>query len=187
LYYDVCSLTLTSLVSHLLVPHNTTHNPDSPLPHPTPPLYPSTMSLTPSKSSDESSINSIGPNKELPDFTDIARDIQNRASCQVGSETTEARLFREFFGTSVRVVEILWQLVVHNKLRPRGGCLEHLLWMLYFLKVYPKQGLGCSVVGASAGAVDPKTHCKWVWAYIEAIAKLVDVVMSLLYCFAFFY
>jgi hypothetical protein len=50
--------------------------------------------------------------------------------------------------------------------------------MLYFIKVYPKQGLGCLVVGAFAGAVDPKTHCKWVWAFIEAIAKLVDVVVS---------
>jgi hypothetical protein len=50
--------------------------------------------------------------------------------------------------------------------------------------VYPKQGLGCLVVGASTGAVDPKTHRKWVWAYVEAIAKLADVVVSLLYCFA---
>jgi hypothetical protein len=52
--------------------------------------------------------------------------------------------------------------------------------MLYFLKVYPKQGPGCSIVGASAGAVNLKTHHKWVWAYIEAIAELVDVVVSLL-------
>ncbi len=138
------------------------------------------MSSTPSESSDKLSIDSIGPNEELPDFTYIVRGIQNRASRQVGSESTEARLFREFFGTSVRVVKILWKLIVHNKLQPRGGCPEHLLWMLYFLKVYPKQGLGCLVVGVSAGAVNPKTHCKWVWAYIEAIAKLVDVVVSLL-------
>ena len=80
----------------------------------------------------------------------------------------------------MRVVEILWELVVWDKLRPRGGRPEHLLWAFYFMKVYPKQGPGCSVVGASAGAVNPKTHCKWVWAYIEAIAKLVDVVVSLL-------
>ncbi len=58
----------------------------------------------------------IGPNEELPDFVDIAQDIQNWASCQVGSESTEARLFCKFFGTSVRVVEILWQLAVCDKL-----------------------------------------------------------------------
>ena len=35
------------------------------------------------------------------------------------------------------------------------------------MKVYPKQSLGCSAVGASAGAVNPKTHRKWVWAFID--------------------
>jgi hypothetical protein len=79
---------------------------------------------------------------------------------------------------SVRVVKILWELIVRDKLQPKGGRPEHLLWMLYFLKVYPKQGPGCLVVGASAGAVDPKTHRKWVWAFIEAIAELVDCVVS---------
>ncbi len=37
---------------------------------------------------------------------------------------------------------------------------------------------GCSAVGASAGAVDPKTHRKWVWAFIDAVANLDDVVVS---------
>jgi hypothetical protein len=54
------------------------------------------------------SINSIKPN--------IAQDIQNWASCRIGSESTEAQLLCEFFGMSVRVVEILWELVVHDKL-----------------------------------------------------------------------
>jgi hypothetical protein len=55
------------------------------------------------------------------------------------------------------------------------------------MKVYPKPGPGCLVVGVSASAVDLKTHRKWVWAYFEAIAKLVDLVVSLLYFFAFVY
>ena len=46
------------------------------------------------------------------------------------------------------------------------------------MQVYPKQSLGCSVVGASAGAVDPKTHRKWVSAFIDAVADLVDTVVS---------
>jgi hypothetical protein len=49
---------------------------------------------------------------KLPDFPAIVRDIQNRAKRRVGSGSTEARLFREFFGTSVRVVELLWKLIV---------------------------------------------------------------------------
>jgi hypothetical protein len=129
------------------------------------------------------SIDSSKPNKELPNSADIARNIQNRVSCRVGLESKEAQLFPEFFGTSMRVVKILWELVVWDKLRPRGGHPENLLWELYFMKVYPKQGLDCSVVCASTGAVDPKTLQKLVWAYIKTIAKLVDVVVSLLYFF----
>ncbi len=77
------------------------------------------------------------------------------------------------------------KLVVCDKLQSRGGHLEHLLWMLFFMKVYPNEGPGCLVVGASASAIDSKTHRRWVWAFIEAIAELVDVEVSLLYVFAF--
>jgi hypothetical protein len=46
------------------------------------------------------------------------------------------------------------------------------------MKVYPKHSPGCSAVGTSAGAVDPKTHHKLVWAFINAVANLIDVVVS---------
>ncbi len=59
--------------------------------------------------------------------------------------------------------------------------------MIYFMKVYPKQGPDCLVICASARAVNLKTHQKWVWAYVKAIAVLVNVVASLLYFFAFVY
>ena len=49
--------------------------------------------------------------------------------------------------------------------------------MMMMMKTYPKQALGCSVVGASAGAVDPKTMKKWVWEFIESIGELVDEVV----------
>jgi hypothetical protein len=129
---------------------------------------------------DDESVDSIGPNEALPDFKKIARDIQNRASGRVLSKETEARLFREFFGTSARIVNILWEFLVRDRFLPRGGRPWHLLWALYFMKVYPKQGPGCAVVGASHGAVNPKTHRKWVWAFIEAISELVDLVVSFL-------
>jgi hypothetical protein len=45
--------------------------------------------------------------------------------------------------------------------------------------VYPKQSPGCSTVGTSNGPVDPKTHRKWAWAFIDAIKKLMDVVVSI--------
>ena len=64
-----------------------------------------------------------------------------------------------------------------EKIKPK-----HLLWKLYFLKVYPREGPGCAAVGGSRGAVDPKTMHKWVWLFLERIAELADeVVRSLLY------
>ncbi len=45
------------------------------------------------------------------------------------------------------------------------------------MKVYPKQGPGCSVI-VSASAVNQKTHRKWVWAFIKAFAELLDEVVS---------
>ncbi len=64
-----------------------------------------------------------------------------------------------------------------------SGCLKHLIWALHFMKVYPNQTPGCAAVGASGRAVDPKTNQKWVWAYIKAIAKLVDVVVNIFMLF----
>ena len=110
-----------------------------------------------------------------------ARDIQNRVSRVVGTDEMEDRHFREFFGTSIGLVMMVWDLLVDHSLLPEKGLPKHLLWALYFLKVYPKQSPGCSVVGASAGAVDPKTFRKWVWAFIVAIAELVDEVVSIFY------
>jgi hypothetical protein len=59
------------------------------------------------------------------------------------------------------------------------------MWCLHFLKVYPKQGMGCAAVGGSErGAVDPRTHQKWVWKFIEVVAELVDIVVRFFFIFA---
>ena len=108
----------------------------------------------------------------MPDSEALARDIQNRASHRVGAATTETRHFWEFFGTSVLVVEKVWELLERDSLLPEGGRRPS------FYEGVPKQSPGCSAVGASAGDVNPKTHRKWVWAFIDAIANLDDVVVS---------
>ncbi len=78
---------------------------------------------------------------------------------------------------SVRVVELLWKLIVYGNHLPDDGRPEHLRWCLHFFKVYPKQGPGCAAVGGSErGAVDPRTHQKWLWKFIKAVAKLVGIV-----------
>jgi hypothetical protein len=81
---------------------------------------------------------------------------------------------------SVFVIKKTWELLKRNSLIPEGGCPKHLLWAPHFLKVYPKQSPGCLAVSASAGIVKQKIHHKWVWAFINTIANLVNVVVSLL-------
>ncbi len=76
------------------------------------------------------------------------------------------------------VVEKTRELLKRDSLLPEGGHPKHLLWALHFMKVYPKQSSGCLAIGVLANVVDPKTHCKWVWAFIDAIANLVDTVAN---------
>jgi hypothetical protein len=137
------------------------------------------MSVSASEASDDDDFSQYAPgHMPVPDFEAFAWNIQNRASCCVGVAMTKTRHFREFFGTSVLIVEKTWELLERDSLLPEGGRPKHLLWALHFMKMYPKQSPGCSAVGASAGAVDPKTDRKWVWAFIDADDNLVDVVMS---------
>ena len=76
------------------------------------------------------------------------------------------------------VVKNTWELLVRDSLLSEGGRPKHLLWALYFMKVYPKQSPGCLAVGASASSVDLKTQRKWVWTFIDTVANLADVVVS---------
>jgi hypothetical protein len=123
---------------------------------------------------------------ELSNFPAIARDIQNRAKHRIGSGLTEARLFCVFFGTSVRIVEILWNLIIQGDHLPDDRRPEHLMWCLHFLKVYLKQGPECATIsGSERGAVNPRTHRKWVWKFIEAVAELVDIVARIFVFFSY--
>ena len=56
--------------------------------------------------------------------------------------------------------------------------LVHLLWALYFMKVYPKEGTACATAGGSGGAIDPKTLRKYVWPIILGLADLEPNVVS---------
>ena len=113
------------------------------------------------------------------DFMPDTRDIMNKFPRPDAAASTEIRAFRETFGTSLLIVSKVWSMLWEEDVLPEGGRPKHLLWALHFLKVYPLQTPGCAAVGASGGAVDPKTHRKWVWAFIDAIAELVDEVVSL--------
>ena len=91
----------------------------------------------------------------------------------------EDRRFRGLFGARIKIVLKVWLMLGKGGLRPKKRKPKHLLWTLYFLKVYPREAPGCSAVGGSKGAIDPKTLQKWVWLFIERIAELADEVLSI--------
>jgi hypothetical protein len=91
----------------------------------------------------------------------------------------EDRRFRGLFGARIEIVLKVWSMLWEDGLRPEKIKPKHLLWTLYFLKVYSREAPGCSAVGGSKGAIDPKTLRKWVWLFIERIAKLADEVVSI--------
>ena len=100
----------------------------------------------------------------MPDAQDIMNKFPRHPNA---AALTEIRAFRETFGTSFLVVSKVWSMLLEEDFLPEGGRPKDFLWALHFLKVYPLQALGCAAVGASDSAVDPKTHHKWVWAFID--------------------
>jgi hypothetical protein len=102
----------------------------------------------------------------------------NRSNKKIGMAAMEERRFRIFFGIRKEIVLKVWGMLGEGGLRPKNGKPKHLRWALYFLKVYLSEGLGCSAVGGSKGAIDPKTMRKWVWLFLERIAALPDDVVS---------
>ncbi len=112
-------------------------------------------------------------------FFCAARDIMNRVRPKVGMAAREDRCFREHFGVPFAIVRMVWDMLEEGGLLPKKGEPKHLLWALYFLKCYPKEGPGCTVVGGLKGAMDPKTMRKWVWLFLERICELADHVVSL--------
>ncbi len=115
------------------------------------------------------------------DFIVWGKEIQNKIG-RTGSDATEDRAFREFFGTTANVVSKIWGNLSQRGTVPIEGTAKHILWSLYFMRAYPKQGVTCAVVGGSAGAIDPKTLRKFIWPVIEAVAELApDVVSHYLY------
>ena len=125
-----------------------------------------------------SSEGSNGKETEDAAFHRAAWEIMNRAGQRVGTAATENCCFCSFFGVRFKIVHMVWDMLGEG-----GLCLEkseskHLLWTLYFLEVYPWEGLGSAAVGGLRGAVNPKTMRKWVWLLLERIAELADEVVS---------
>ena len=59
---------------------------------------------------------------------------------------------------------------------PSGVGFKHLLWALFFLKVYETEENSANAVGK----VDEKTYREWSWRFVEAISYLECDVVSVL-------
>ncbi len=92
-------------------------------------------------------------------FRRDARDIQNRTSRAVGTAAMEDRRFRELFGASFGIIFHVWSAMEEGGLLPKKSRPKHLLWTLYFMKVYPREAAWCSAVGGGGEPSTPK-HCK---------------------------
>ena len=106
----------------------------------------------------------------------IAKDLQNRTGDSLAAEATEDRRFREYFGVSALTALSAWQLL--QDFIPEDAMLVHLLWALYFMKVYPKEGTACATAGGGGGAINSKTLYKYIWSIILGLADLEPYVVS---------
>jgi hypothetical protein len=114
------------------------------------------------------------------DFILWGKEIQNKSGHSIRLDAMEDRAFGEFFGTTANCVSKNRGHLSQRDLVPIEGSAKKLLWSLYFIRAYPKQGITCAVVGGLAGAIDPKTLQKYIWPFIEARAELAPDVVSLL-------
>ena len=76
------------------------------------------------------------------------------------------------FGTTPAVCVFLWKEIDPLNSMPRGAQPKHLLWALYFLKVYPTEEQAVSL------DADEKTFRKWSEHFVMAISFLEFKVVS---------
>lgn len=104
----------------------------------------------------------------------LAATITGRCLSSSSSRRIRRRRFLSVFGISPYVVSLIWDMFENGsdfadtKIRP-----IHLLWTLYFLKVYDTE-----TVCANACCCDEKTFRKWIWVCMEQLAELEDDVVS---------
>jgi hypothetical protein len=119
-----------------------------------------------------------GSPPSLEDFYIFGKEVQNCSGQKVCTTMTEERRFHDFFGVGALTAIAAWNLLTANKFVPDDGTILKFLWALFFMKIYPKQGVACSAVGGRDGAVDPKTFRKYAWPFIYALADLESIVVS---------
>ncbi len=95
-----------------------------------------------------------------------AQEIMNRTSKKVGTGAIEDHRFHSFFCAWIEIALMVWDMLGEGGLHPNKSCPKYLLWMLYVLKLYLREGPRCSAVGGLKGAINPKTMQKLVWLFL---------------------
>lgn len=103
------------------------------------------------------------------DFIDAAEEIINVPK----SYGTFVRRWMGAFGALPVVCCWLWEKLDPVNTMPNGVEYKHLLWGLFFLKVYENKTNSARAVGK----VDEKKYREWSWRFVESISYLeCDVV-----------
>ena len=110
----------------------------------------------------------------LEDLMCEARLIWRRDPQEFQAPSTEDENFRAFFGCRPDVAMIAWDMLASLDMLPDGGTIEHFLWALMFLKVYPRS----RVMQVLCGNVDNQTMMKWTMKFVWALAYLEPHVVS---------
>jgi hypothetical protein len=86
--------------------------------------------------------------------------------------TFSDRKYQAFFGVGTYETAVIWHYIKKSEVS-----LLHLLWALYYLKVYPTEDVGAGVVG-----VDRKTFMKHVKELIKVMRRRLPQVSNKHYC-----
>ena len=102
---------------------------------------------------------------------DAAKEIINIPQ----SHATFVRRWMGAFGALPTVCCWLWEKLDPVNTMPVGAQIKHLLWGLFFIRVYENETNSARTVGR----VDEKTYRDWSWRFADAISYLECDVVSL--------
>ena len=84
--------------------------------------------------------------------------------------------FRGYFGLSAEVALEVWEMMEELDCLPPSPRLQHYLWALAFMRLYPANDKALS---STLGGSDAKTIRKYIWPMIQSIFDLEAAVVSL--------
>ena len=85
--------------------------------------------------------------------------------------TADKRVFRAHFGICLEAVVMIWSYLTIPSVEPK-----HLLWSLYFLKVYPLVD-----VATTWAKTSKKTWINWIWLVLQNLYENMCLVWLIIF------